>query len=148
MGSIKVGQQSAKVFGSEHFLRGVWAYFILNRRAGARKILADAAQENHEGKQGQWQQKSPFKEVSGYRLRSPDNARCLHRKEAWQLGELLRKKTARKERSVNGPLKELGKLMRRWQWRMSAAWALRRTSEENARTSRGGSSHQSTEREV
>ena len=51
-----------KVFGSEHFLRGMWEYFTL-KRAGARKIPADIDQEKHEGKQGQWQQESPFKEV-------------------------------------------------------------------------------------
>ena len=33
-----------KVFGSEHFLRGVWEYFTL-KEAVARKILADAARE-------------------------------------------------------------------------------------------------------
>ena len=36
-----------KVFGSEQYLRGMWAYFIL-KRAWARKLLADAAQENKE----------------------------------------------------------------------------------------------------
>ena len=51
-----------KVFGSEHFLRGVWEYFTL-KEAVARKILADTAHEKQEGKQGHWQQESPFKEV-------------------------------------------------------------------------------------
>ena len=51
-----------KLFGSEHFPGGVWEYFTL-KRAVAGKILADAAQEKQEGKQGQWQQESPFKEV-------------------------------------------------------------------------------------
>ena len=44
--------------GSEQFLR---EYFTL-KRAGARKILADA-REKQEGMQGQWQQEPPFKEV-------------------------------------------------------------------------------------
>ena len=39
-------------------------------------------------------------------------------------GGIFRKDTGRKESSVNGPLKEFGKLMRRWQWMISAAWAL------------------------
>ena len=41
-----------KVFGSEQFLRGIWVYFT-PKRAWARKIPADAAQEKQEGKQGQ-----------------------------------------------------------------------------------------------
>ena len=53
-----------KLFGSEHFPGGVWEYFTLKKRAGAGKILADAAQEKQDGKQGHWQQESPFKEVS------------------------------------------------------------------------------------
>ena len=53
-----------KVFGSEQFLRGMWKYFTLEQ-AGARKILADAAREKQEGKQGQWQQEPPCKEVLG-----------------------------------------------------------------------------------
>ena len=62
---------------------------------------------------------------SGNRLRSPDNALCLHRNKAWHLGQ---KEECRKESSVNGPLKELGKLMRRWQRMISAAQELRRKS--------------------
>ena len=51
-----------KVFGSEQFLRGMWECFTL-KRAGARQILTDAALEEQEGKQGQWQQELAFKEV-------------------------------------------------------------------------------------
>ena len=40
----------------------MWEYFTL-KRARARKILVDAAREKHEGKQGQFQQEPPFKEV-------------------------------------------------------------------------------------
>ena len=57
--------------GSEQFLRGMWERFTL-KRTGARKILADAAQEKQEGKQGQWQQESPFKEVLEQVKRSAD----------------------------------------------------------------------------
>ena len=60
-----------KVFGSEQFLRGMWEYFTL-KRAWARKNLADAAQEKQEGKQGQWQYESPFKEVLEQVRRSAD----------------------------------------------------------------------------
>ena len=84
-----------KVFGSEQFRCGMWEYFTL-KRAGARKILADAAQEKQEGKQGQWQQESHFKEVLEQVTRSVDTdcglqtmrrAYILHRNESWQLGE-------------------------------------------------------------
>ena len=54
-----------------NFLRGMRDYFTLER-AGARKIPADAAQEKQEGKQGQWQQESPFKEVLEQVKRSAD----------------------------------------------------------------------------
>ena len=81
------------VFGSEQFLHGMWEYFTL-KWAGARKNLVDAAQEKQEGKQGQRQHGTSVQKSSGtsqkkcgYRLRSPDNAPCLHRNEAWQLGE-------------------------------------------------------------
>ena len=60
-----------KVLGSEQFLRGMWAHFTL-KREGARKIQADAAQEKKGGKQGQWQQESPFKEVLEQVKRSAD----------------------------------------------------------------------------
>ena len=84
------------VFGSEQFLRGMWEFFTL-KRAWARKILADAAQEKQEGKQGRWPQETPFKEVleasqkkCGHRLRSPDNAPCVQRNEAWQLDKVFK----------------------------------------------------------
>ena len=92
-------------------------YFTL-QRANAREILADGAQEKQEGKQRQWQQESPFKEVleqvkrkCGYRLRSPDNAPCVHRNETWQLGEFY----GRMQEGRKALLKEFGKLVRRWQ---------------------------------
>ena len=40
----------------------MWEYFTI-KRARAKKVLADAAKEKHEGIQGQWQQEPPFKEV-------------------------------------------------------------------------------------
>ena len=49
----------------------MWEYFTL-KRAGARKIVADAAQEKQEGKEGQGQQGSPFKEVLAQVKRSAD----------------------------------------------------------------------------
>ena len=48
-----------------------WDYFIL-KRAWAGKILADGAQQKQEGKQGQWQQESSFKEVLEQARRSAD----------------------------------------------------------------------------
>ena len=59
------------MFGTEHFLRRMWVYFTL-KTARARKIPADAAGEKQEGKQGQWQQESPFKEVLEQIKRSAD----------------------------------------------------------------------------
>ena len=50
----------------------------------------------------------------------PDNALCVHFNEAWQL-KVSRRNAGRKESSVNGLLKEFGRLMRRWQWMISAA---------------------------
>ena len=117
------------MFGSEQFLipaRNV-EYFTL-QRAGARKILADAAQEKQEVKQGQWQQESPFQRGSGasqkkwgYRWRSPDSAPCVRPNEAWQSGEFLRMNAGKNESSVNGLLKAIKRLLRRWQWMISAA---------------------------
>ena len=70
-----------KVFGSEHFLRGRWDYFIL-KRAWARKILADAAQQKQEVIQGQWQQESLLTEVLEQDKRNADtgcNAQIIRR---------------------------------------------------------------------
>ena len=80
-----------KVFASEQFLRGMWEYSTL-KRAWARKFVADAAQEKQKGRQGQWQQESlpskrfwnKSKEV-WIQIAVP--RQCLHRNEAWQLGE-------------------------------------------------------------
>ena len=58
-------------FGSEQFLCGMWEYFTL-KRARARKILADAAQEKQQGKQSQWQQESPFNVILEQVKRSAD----------------------------------------------------------------------------
>ena len=60
-----------KVMGNEQFLRGMREYFTLER-AGARKIIADAAREKQEGIHGQWQQESPFTEVLEQVKRSAD----------------------------------------------------------------------------
>ena len=60
-----------KVMGNEQFLRGMWEYFTL-KRADAKKILEDDSREKQEGKQGQWQQESPFKEVLEQVKRSAD----------------------------------------------------------------------------
>ena len=49
----------------------------------------------------------------GYRLRSPDNAPCQCRNEAWQLGYFFRENAGRTESPVNGPLIGVGKCMRR-----------------------------------
>ena len=42
------------------------------------------------------------------------------------IGRVLKKNTGKKESSVNGPLKECKKLVTRWKWMTSAAWALHR----------------------
>ena len=54
----------------------MWVYFNL-KRAGARKIPADAAQEKQKGKQGQWQQESPFEGVLEQVKRNADTD-CGH----------------------------------------------------------------------
>ena len=46
--------------------------YLTLETAGARTILADVAREKQEGKQGQWQQESPFKEVLEQIKRSAD----------------------------------------------------------------------------
>ena len=48
--------------GSEQFIHGIWKYFTL-KRAEAKRIRDDAAQERQEGIQGQWQQESPSREI-------------------------------------------------------------------------------------
>ena len=53
------------------FARNV-GVFHSQKRAWARKILADNAQDKQEGKQGQWQCESPFKEVLEQVKRSAD----------------------------------------------------------------------------
>ena len=49
----------------------MWEYFTI-KRARAKKVLADAAKEDHEGIQGQWQQEPPFKEVLEQIQRHPN----------------------------------------------------------------------------
>ena len=118
-----------KIFGSETFLRGMWEYYIL-RRAWARRILADAAREKQEGIQGQWQPESPFKEVleqvkkkCGYRLQSQTMRRASIAKKTWQMGEFFWWSAGKKESSVDGVMKGFTRLMTKWQWQISAAWA-------------------------
>ena len=114
-----------KIFGIEQFLRGMREYSIL-KRAGARKVLADAAQEKQERIQGQWQQESPFKEVLQHVERNADtdcNAQIMRRahiqcKEVGQLGKLQR---GIQESSVNGPLRGFKRPMTRLPRRTSAA---------------------------
>ena len=71
-----IGVGYGRCFGSEQLLRGIWEYSTL-KRDGARKILADAAQEKQEGKRGQWQQHPPFNEVLKQVKRSADTY-CGH----------------------------------------------------------------------
>ena len=49
-----------RIMGNEQFTRGMWEYFTL-RRAEAKRTRDDTAREKQEGKQGQWQQESPFR---------------------------------------------------------------------------------------
>ena len=85
------------------------------QQAGARRILADAAQEKQEGKQGQWQQESPFKEVLEQVKRSADtdcNAQILRR--AYNaIGKASKRNFGKKVSSVNGPLRGFRRLMTR-----------------------------------
>ena len=67
----------------------------LSKRAWARKMLADAAQEKQEGMQGQCNMSLLFEEVLEQVKRSadtdcgpPDNAPCVQRNEARQLRKL------------------------------------------------------------
>ena len=81
-----------KIFGKEQFLRGMCEY-LHSKKAWARKILADAAQENQE-ETGSMAEKnlhskkfwSNSKEVR-IQIAVPDNAPCVQRNEAWQLGK-------------------------------------------------------------
>ena len=73
------------------FLRCMWG-ILQSKKAW---VLADAAQENHERIQGQWQKESPCKEVLEQAKRSANtdrNAQIMRLvfecNEAWQLGEL------------------------------------------------------------
>ena len=106
-----------KVFGSEQFLQGMWG-------AWARKILAHAAHEKQEGMQGQWQHES-FKEVLEQAKKGSADTDCGPQ-------TMRRACTAMKlghwESFISGPLREFVKLMRKWQWMISAAWALHRKS--------------------
>ena len=83
--------------------------------------------EKQEGKQGQWHQESPFKEVLKQIKRSADTVCGLQRmRRAYNAKKSgtwksFKEDVGRKESLVSGPLKEFGKLVRRWQWRMSAA---------------------------
>ena len=101
--------------GNEQFLRGLWEYFTL-KREGARTNQADGAQEKLEGKQAQWQQQPPVKEVleqikrsadTDWCPRQPGNVSCPPRNEEWSLGGFLRKNTGRKESSLNGPFERI-----------------------------------------
>ena len=111
-----------KVFGCEQFLRGMWEYFAL-KSAWARKILADAAQE---GMPGQWQYESPSKEVLEQAKRSADTDCGPHTMRraysAMKLGnsESLEEE-CRKEGKFCAWTFEFRRLMRRWQWMISAA---------------------------
>ena len=50
------------MMGNQQFVRGMWEHFTL-KRAEEKKILEDAAREKQQGTQGQWQQKSLFREI-------------------------------------------------------------------------------------
>ena len=112
--------------GSEQLLRGMWEYFTL-QRAWARKIKAEAARGKQEGKQGQWQQESPFTEVleqETKRNTSTDcNAQMMRRaynaekSSDWENS----KEEFRKRWAVNGLLRGFRRLMTRLPWRMSVA---------------------------
>ena len=86
-----------KIMGDELFIRGMWECFAL-KRAEAKKILEDAARERQEGMQGQWQQKSLFREILE-QVRGNVEMGCglqMMRKghianEGWQLGRVQRK---------------------------------------------------------
>ena len=101
-----------KVLGSEQFLRGIWEY-LTHKKGRSKKDSSGRCSRKTRSKArpvvtGVTLQRGcgTSQKKCGYRLRSPDNAPCLHRNEAWQLGEFLRKNTGRKEGSVIGPLKE------------------------------------------
>ena len=103
-----------KVMGTEQFIRGMWAYFTLERTE-VRKILAEASREKHEGIQGQWIQESPFRAVLEQVKKSAD-ADCGP--QMMRRGYLAIKNGSWeefKERYGKGPSKEFAKLPRRWQ---------------------------------
>ena len=70
--------------------------------------------------------KFSLKILGRLRRETAQNARSAEEKKR----EVLRSSAGRKESSVNGPLKGFGRLVRRWQWMISAASALRRKSSE------------------
>ena len=49
------------VFGMEQYLRRMWEHFTV-KRVLAKAVLSDAERERQEGKQGNWQKDSPFKQ--------------------------------------------------------------------------------------
>ena len=113
-----------KIFGIEHFLCGMREFFIL-KRAGARKMLADAAQEKTRRNTGSVATRIPLQrsfgasqKKCGYRLQCPNNAPCVQCKEVGQLGKLQR---GIQESSVNGPLRGFKRPMTRLLRRTSAA---------------------------
>ena len=91
------------VSGNEQFLRGMWKYVTL-KRAGARKTLATLLKKNKKNNKVSGNKSVPSKKFCNKSkrsadtdLRSPDNAPCLQRNEAWQLGKCLRMNAGRKE---------------------------------------------------
>ena len=80
------------IFGSDQFLRGMWEYFT-HRRAWARKILADAAQEKTRSNTRSVVTRVTFQKSfgasqkkCGYRLQCPKDAPCVQCKDVGQLG--------------------------------------------------------------
>ena len=120
-----------KFFGREQFLRGMWEYFSF-KRAWARKIFVDAAQEKQEGLQGQWEQESPFNEVLEQVKRHVDtacNAQIMRRaymQRSRASGKASTRNFGKKVSSVNGPLTGIRRPMTRLPWKISAVRALRR----------------------
>ena len=117
-----------KIFGIEQFLRGMREYSVL-KRAGARKLLADAAQEktrkNTRSVATRISLQRSFaarRKKRGHRLQCPNSEPCVQCKEVGQLGKLQR---GIQESSVNGPLRGFKRPMTRLPRRTSAARALR-----------------------
>ena len=123
-----------RYLGGEQFLRGMWEDFTL-KRAGARKIPADVlfkknnkeskVSDNRSHPSKRFWNKSKEERDADCGPQTMRRAYIAMKDDNW---DSFQEKSGKKVSFVNGPLKDFEKHMRRWQWMISAAWALHRKS--------------------